>query len=109
MRRLPWRQAGRSWPAAAWHGSARAYGYGFCLGRSFSSATAEIFPGQLGGSRHDRDTVSCLRLQMALPVGLHRLMISIPKVDAGWPEVQEHKQMGANMVADKLMNQARAA
>src|SRR3546814_14225560 len=97
MHRLPCRRAGRSWPAAAWHGSARDYGYGFCLGRSFSSATAEIFPGQLGGSRPDRDIVSCLRLQLALPVRLHRLMIQIPKVDAGGPHMQEHKQLAPKL------------
>src|SRR3546814_11295538 len=71
--------------------------------------TAEIFPGQLGGSRPDRDIVSCLRLQMALPVRLHRLMIQIPKVDAGRPQVQEHKQMAQKLVAEQLIEQARAA
>src|SRR3546814_11830012 len=109
MYRPPWRRSGGLWPGAALHGSARDYGYGFCLGRSFSSATAEIFPGQLGGSRPDRDIVSCLRLQMALPVRLHRLMIQIPKVDAGRPQVQEHKQMAQKLVAEQLIEQARAA
>src|SRR3546814_11196175 len=46
---------------------------------------------------------------MALPVRLHRLMIEIPKVDAGRPQVQEHKQMAQKLVAEQLIEQTRAA